>query len=147
MKRPIALATVFLLLVPSCGRKCDLEEEVKRRSASGAIDCGHVELGADRSAVDACVVDAFRGMKAFYARYEARGTDSHVVHGVLGSVTGLVTLLVYDGDPGGGGGDGRPVITANTCEESRLIADLSGRPEATPPFECGSVKDLGRICE
>lgn len=141
----IATSIVAVLTAgPSCSGKCNLEHEVKEMAGSGAADCGVVPLNAERGPTDFCVVQAFQNGKPFHARYERRGTDSHVAVGVARSSNGMVVILSYDGDPGGGGGDGRPVVKKSACEAPRV------RPSPlTPrdlPFECGSVRDLGYAC-
>lgn len=145
MARAVALVSAALLLVASCAGKCSLEHEVKARSRAGSIDCGHVALGGDRSTTDRCVAEAFRTSKAFHARYEQQGADSHVAAGVVAPGDGTVTFLNYDGDPAGGGGDAEPVVSASVCEGATPRQDVS-TPGALP-FECMSLRMLGRICE
>lgn len=140
-------ATVILaLMVPSCGPDCDLGEEVRDRAGPDAVNCGHVLLGGDRSMADACVLKAFADGKPFHVRYEMQGTDSHVALGVVRSGVGKVFFLLYDGDPGGGGGDGDPWITASVCESPTVHFAPASRPQGTAPFECGSVSPMGRVC-
>jgi hypothetical protein len=136
-----------LPFVACSSEKCSLETEVLARAGKGAIDCGHVAIGGDRNVSDECVVRALEGGSAFYARYERRGTDSHVALGVARSKSGALTLLQYDGDPGGGGGDRRPVIDASICAAPQLLPAIADRPEGTPPFMCGEGRSLGRVCE
>jgi len=129
----------------ACDEPCNLQDELRARAGAAAIDCGHVPLGGDRSATDACVIQAFMDERAFTARYALHGTDSSVALGVVGTAAGAVTLLLYDGDPGGGGGDDHPVISGNICEGARPRSAPLGPNDA--PLDCDVTRPLGRICE
>ena len=144
------LKSLFLacsLLTACSSEKCNLEAELLARAGKGATDCGQVLVDGDRTATDECVTRAFEDGVAFHARYEARGIDSHVVLGIVRSASGTLTLLHYDGDPSGGGGDGQPVIDAAVCDDPRLPPTVSSRPEGTHPFTCGAERSVGRVCE
>lgn len=95
MKNIWTITSIFTVLAvgPSCSGKCSLEHEVKETAGSGAVDCGVVPLNGDRGPTDFCVVQAFQNGKAFHARYERRGTDSHVVVGLARSSSGIVVIL------------------------------------------------------
>jgi hypothetical protein len=142
----LAGALGIAISASGCDHHCGLSAELATRAGSGAIACGHVALGADRTATDACVVAAFTGGKAFHASYDVQGTDSHVSTGVVSNAAGQVTFLLYDGNVGGGGGDGAPVISATACDSPALRAELETRPEGTPPLSCAGTRDLGDVC-
>jgi hypothetical protein len=140
-------ATILMcFLAVSCDKNCVLDTEVRAQAGAGAVDCGLVLLGGDRSTTDDCVVKAFQDGKPFYARYERQGKDSHVALGVARASDGRIIFLHYDGDPDGGGGDGRPVVDASVCEAPRVHSSASSRPTGTAPLECGGQIQLGRLC-
>jgi hypothetical protein len=144
----LALAGSLAIAISAsgCDRHCSLSSELATRAGTGAIACGHVPLGGDRTATDACVAASFRDGKAFQASYDVRGEDSHVSTGVVSNAAGQVTFLLYDGNVGGGGGDGAPVISATACDSPALRAELETRPEGTPPLSCAATRDLGDVC-
>lgn len=107
-----ALLGISWLLV-SCN--CSLREEAFELAGGGATDCGHVPVGTSVAAALGCALDAMETQRAFVVRMELRGTDSHVAQAWVGQRDGDVFRLLYDGDPGGGGGDGRPRIERWTC--------------------------------
>jgi hypothetical protein len=130
----------------SCKGGCDFVEAVAGRAGARAIDCGHVQLNADATAVNACVQRSLDGGLPFYAIYEQVGLDSHVASGVARSADGTVTIFSYDGDPGGGGGDGRPVIDAQVCEGAKRHVPAIGDPAAPFPLACASLGPSERLC-
>ena len=71
------------------------------------------------SAPEACVVRALKEGRRFVSRHRLRGIDSHIELGLAGGDDGSVTMIRYDGDPGGGGGDGHPRITTVVCRGAR----------------------------
>jgi hypothetical protein len=144
MERPLLMLT-FLLPALACGEKCDLDGSLRARAGAGGVDCGRVEIGGDRGQTDACVVEAFNAGKPFFARYERRGTDSHVAFGLVRGGDGVVTMLLYDGDPGGGGGDGRPVISGSVCEGPSALGGSSTADAS--PITCAASRSIGRVCE
>ena len=143
------LPSILTLLLPAlaCGEKCNLDGSLRARAGSGGVDCGRVEIGGDRGQTDACVVDAFHAGKPFFARYERRGTDSHVAFGLVRGADGVVTMLLYDGDPGGGSGDGRPVILASVCEGPSAVDSLASLTANASPITCAASRSIGLVCE
>lgn len=130
----------------SSSSSCDLRDELKHRAGKGATDCGHVELGASPDSVDDCVMSAFQGHAAFFARYDRQGTDSKVVAGISGDADGEVTLLTWDGDPSGGSG-ADPVISGDECIGPSVDSSPTRDPSSTFPILCASGRSLGRVCE
>ena len=53
--------------------ECDLAAGLTARSGGGATNCGHADLGADASPVDACVIAAFEKGIPFVAQYDRMG--------------------------------------------------------------------------
>jgi hypothetical protein len=143
----LEVLVLMSVLTLSCGKKCTLDAEARELAPEGAVDCGRVSLGGDRTATDECVLKNFQEGKPFHGRYERQGIDSHVALGVVRSSDGRVIFLHYDGDPGGGGGDGRPVVDASVCESPRVHASPASRPAGSAPLECASSMQLGRVCE
>jgi len=136
-----------VLFAASCKRPCDLTNVIVGRAGVGAVDCGHVQLHADPDTTNACVIRAFQAGKPFKALYERMGQDSHAVDGISSAADGTVTKFWYDGDTGGSGGDGNPVIGAQVCEGPTPHAATVGEPtETRPPLDCTKMRDLGRIC-
>src|SRR5689334_15896638 len=91
-----------LVLAIGCSSECQLIDGLRDRSGSGARNCGHVALGADRSAVDSCVLLAFENRAPFFAMYDGQGDDSQVAFGIAADAKGTVTFLYWDSDPSGG---------------------------------------------
>ena len=96
---------------------------------------------------DDCVVRSFGDAKPFHARYELRGIDSHVAVGVASWGGQEVTILSYDGDPGGGGGDAHPMISQLFCGRPIVFPSYQTHPENTVIFVCGDDRRLGPLCE
>ncbi len=130
----------------SCKGGCDFVDAVAGRAGAQAVDCGHVQLNANATAVNACVQRSFDDGKPFYAIYERMGLDSHVASGISRSTDGTVTILSYDGDPGGGGGDGQPVIDAQICEGAKRRVPAVGDPAAPLPLDCDTLGASVRLC-
>jgi hypothetical protein len=144
-----SVAGIVFLLAPMAGcgaHSCNLQAELSELAGSGAKDCGHVSLNASAASVDACVVDSFRKHAAFFAQYDRRGTDSKVVFGLVGNVSGEVTFLDWDGDPSGGSGED-PVITENRCKSPSVDTSSARDASTTPAIACRSTVSLGRTCE
>lgn len=142
--------TLSLALLPvalGCGGKCNLYGSLREKAGPSGVDCGHVEIGADRRLTDACVVDSFNAGKAFFARYELQGTDSHVALGVVRDESGVVTRLDYDGNPSGGGGDTRPVISGSVCNGPRPATSVGSPPNDQGPIACASSTSVGYVCQ
>jgi hypothetical protein len=133
------------LVVVGCSSECDLAKGLAARSGGGATNCGHAVLGTDASPVDACVVSAFANGTAFLAQYDRMGTDSTVVFGIAGDVTGQVTFLLWDRDPSGGSG-ADPVISGNLCVGPSVDSSSMRDAFVAPPLTCASTTSLGRTC-
>ena len=134
-----------VVMVAGCSTKCELNAGLSARAGNGAADCGHAALGGDASAVDACVVTAFKNGVAFVAQYDRQGTDSKVVFGIAGDAHGTVTFLLWDGDPSGGSG-AAPVISGDLCLGPSVNSTQGRDPSTTPPLTCASSTSLGRTC-
>jgi hypothetical protein len=79
-----------------------LSREVRRLTGPQAEDCGRVQVGGDRAAVDGCSVRAFRDQRPFFARYDKRGIDSSLAHVIVRTPAGEMFEVSFDSDPSGG---------------------------------------------
>jgi len=138
-------ALQLTVMVGCSSKQCDLVSQLRSRAGDGAVDCGHAVLNGNPLPVDSCVLDSFAAKVAFIAQYDRQGTDSKVVFGVAGDAQGIVTFLLWDGDPSGGSG-ADPVISGTDCVAA--APDLSANRDsyATPPLTCTSSTSLGQTC-
>jgi hypothetical protein len=83
---------------------CDLDALLRRRAGGGAIDCGHVAVGAASAVTDQCIADRSVAGTPFFARYDVQGVDSQVALGVVRDPQGQTSVLLWDSDPSGGSG-------------------------------------------
>ena len=140
------VAAALLASVGSCASaKCALAPELETWAGVGAVDCGHVLVAGDRATTDACVASNL-GSHPFFAIYEQRGTDSHVATAVARAPDGRVAVFFYDGDPSGGGGDARPMVTSTLCVAPVSMAPPAGAPAALP-VTCGTTAGLDVGCQ
>lgn len=133
MRSATRAATLLLLLLPLAACPCDLDDTAFDLAGPGAIDCGLVPLGASTADGFACALGALEGDQPFVLRLALRGADSHVVRAWVGRRGPQVWVLLYDGDPGGGGGDDRPHITRWTCADP-VRATLTAQDVASTGF-------------
>jgi len=145
MTRWLRTLSVVVVATTGCSAECDLKTGLNARAGGGATDCGHALLGTDASVVDACVIAAFQSGAAFVARYDRRGIDSKVVFGIAGDAQGMVTFLVWDGDPSGGSGT-HSVISGDVCVAPSVDSSPTRDAFMTPPLTCASTTSLGRTC-
>lgn len=103
---------------------------LERRIGDSTVrDCGRIEQPYDTLPLrDAhgCVAEALNVGDAFSVLWHRGGIDSRVARAYLGlqSRDGLtLESLYYDGDPGGGGGDGRPVTLTQRCQTLRDLGE------------------------
>src|SRR5947209_11349176 len=97
------LALFSLVVAPSCAdHSCDPDGLARNAAGANASNCGTVAIGADRAAVDACVMHAFAAHQPFYARYDEQGIDSKLAYLVAGDASGRIFTFNWDGDPSGG---------------------------------------------
>lgn len=108
-------ALLTLLLLAAC--PCDLRETAFDLAGSGAVDCGIVPLGESAADGFDCALSALEADMAFVLRVELQGIDSRVVRAWVGQPGARVWQLLYDGDPGGGGGDANPRIERWSCAD------------------------------
>lgn len=135
------LAFVILgsLLVAACsyiggGRLSfqDFQAEVKSAAGAGAADCGHVVLGADRSAANCCVATNFGQSRPFSVTFDEQGIDSRVARGVALNARGTTTIYVFDSDPTGGNRAKNGVIYSERCKYPTLIQNPCNDPSGFP---------------
>jgi hypothetical protein len=68
-----------------------------KMTASGYRNCGRASIGgANRSAVDTCVLKAFADGAPFFARYDQQGIDSNVATGLVFSRPKVLTIIQFD---------------------------------------------------
>lgn len=109
---------------------CKLTDVLDAELASIAPrDCGELSTAAtiaELTAAKNCVLAAIESREPFVVIWDRQGTDSKVSHayfGVLGADDRLETSSVhYDGDPGGGGGEGRPYTEISSCGALQPVA-------------------------
>ena len=139
------LAVCGLVVVVGCSQhECDLTDDLRLFAGDGAIDCGTAGAGKERSEVDRCATDAFEARQAFFARYQATGTDSKLVVGIGSNTDGAVKIFRWDSAPCGGPGCD-PVTDVQTCEEPSVLQQTSEDPNALP-LECKTLGTPQRIC-
>ncbi len=134
---------VLLALVAACNT-CNLDESLRARAGSSAMDCGSVPIGGDASGVDACVLAALANRTPFIARYVLQGIDSNVVSGVAGDKQGRISFLLWDGGRCRGPGCDS-VITESTCEGPTPNTSTTRDPLKVP-IVCATLVDRGRAC-
>ena len=136
-------ALLVLVALPACSssdRTCDADGLARAAAGDNAIACGTVAIGADRSAVDACVLHAFTAHQPFYARYDMQGIDSKGARLEAGDASGRVFLLTWDGDPSGGSQTHETVDQVEcTSPNIDLTANNAG-------FTCASAMPNVRVC-
>jgi hypothetical protein len=98
----LVLVTTFGAVACTTPPEERLSNAIRRLAGDGAKDCGRVRLGETRTAVDACVVRAFRNQQPFFARYDKRSIDSSVANILVRTPAGDMFDLAYDSDPSGG---------------------------------------------
>lgn len=155
MRYVIATLLSSFTLAPGCS-ECRLIDDAFELAGDGAIDCGHFAKGTATGEGHACAVEAFERGDAFVLRVELQGTDSHVAQALVGRRDGEVFRLLYDGDPGGGGGDGRPRIQRVHCDApfTSVVSDADAQSFARlglVPGDtfvgCGGESDWQTTCE
>lgn len=122
---------------------CELEDDLRLFAGDAAIDCGTAVSDEQRVGLDQCALDAFEAGEAFFARYEAMGTDSKVTRAVAMNTAGVVKLFLWDSSPCGGGSCD-PATDVQTCEAPAPV--LESREDALLPFECESYGLTQRVC-
>jgi hypothetical protein len=139
----IIAATFFLA---GCSSRCSLDEALAAEGlAENRIECGFVERAADRAAINACVTAAFESGRAFEARYELQGIDSHIVEAFVGVGDGRVIRLDYDGKLNGGLLSSWEYVRRYTCERPQLVEATS--ESDYPPIECERLVGGEMACE
>jgi hypothetical protein len=124
MTRLVAAAAVALA---GCACLCDTDAAVRDRAGSGAIDCGFVPLGADRTRAIECATNAIAASAAVQVGWQDRGRDSEVRTYVAGH-DGVYAMFGYDGDPSGGS-HVCPTLVETTCTDTPVrTTDALGMP-------------------
>jgi len=126
------------IAVAGCGSSspaCDLDALLRRRAGAGAVDCGHVAIGASTTATDQCIADQSAAGTPFFARYDVQGIDSRVALGVVREPQGQTSVLLWDSDPSGG--SGAPArITESVCGGDPPVQTPLTRPDGSPVVSC-----------
>jgi hypothetical protein len=126
------------IAVAGCGSSspaCDLDALLRRRAGTGAVDCGHVAIGASTAASDQCIADQGAAGTPFFARYDVQGIDSQVALGVVRDPQGQTSVLLWDSDPSGG--SGAPArITESVCGGDPPVQTPLTRPDGFPVVSC-----------
>lgn len=151
-------STLLSTLVIVCGctggdhgeatRSCDGDTQARELAGEGAIDCGVVPVSGDPSAVDACVLDAFRRGQPLVARYEQPSIDSESAI-FLAFRDGTVTELFWDTY---GSCRGCPFVTAESCDNPEeadppmTSPDAGAEPTRILPLSCTTEPSSQRLC-
>ena len=145
--RAVAMVLGAAVVLSGCGPRCSLEALLQEEPGPGSIDCGYVARDGDRAEINACVAAALNGGKAFTARYELQGNDSHVVKGFLGVGDGSVVRLGYDANLDGGLFSSWEYVRRESCSSAQLIDELRLEAGEFPPFECEEWVSQGMACQ
>jgi len=70
--------------------------ELHKLAGTGAIDCGSIRLGTDKTAALNCAQDAADNEKAYTLAYEVPGRDSQLILAVAHTVDDQYFVLKYD---------------------------------------------------
>lgn len=133
-----SLLLVLTAALVSCG-PCDPEGHARALAGPGALYCGFVFLGDDRSEVLDCAEAAIDAGEPFLVGYQSQGRDSDVRYYAVGDEDGEHWLLGYDGGVPGG----RSRVSASRCgtPPTRAVNAL-GEEHLT----CPSVENV-ELCE
>jgi hypothetical protein len=108
-----------------------LNDDLRLFAGSSARDCGTVTAADERTATDACVVEAFEEGEPFIARYEQMGIDSKVVMAVASNTDGRIKVFQWDSAPCGGPGCDA-VTDVRNCNEPMLNPAVSESRDVLP---------------
>lgn len=109
----------------------DFRDTTQNAAGAEAVDCGHVDLGGDRSPASCCVVSNYAQSLPAFATYDKQGIDSRIAEGFAARRDGTVVVVSYDsGLETGNGSDATlderncdaPVASPNAC------SDPNGQP-------------------
>lgn len=147
MRNWTILALVLSLGLSACGSDSgdaqgpsfgDFRAATRDAAGAEAVDCGHVDNGVDRSAVNCCVVGRYAQSLPAFATYEEQGVDSRVAQGFAARSDGAVIRLSYDSGLETDGSDATideqdcsaPVASPNACSDPNGL-----------PFVCAASQD------
>jgi hypothetical protein len=94
-----------------------LERHSRLLAGSSGIDCGRVSVRADPAPATKCALRAQAKRKPFRVRYDQMGVDSIVALAMVRTPAGSLSVLHYDSDPSGGGGELHGFIYPTPCPE------------------------------
>jgi hypothetical protein len=132
--------------LPGGGTHCSIQAALVQSGGTGATDCGYVHFGDTSQTADDCAVSAFMMNRPFFVSYDRRGTDSHLIRGLVGGTGGLVSVVDYDGNVSGGGGNGNPAIDQQACNAPSVSTTPGDRTLGEMPIACGSTGSYVRLC-
>jgi len=148
----ISTKSVFVVLIgsiaaASCGSPagCDLDAVLRRRAGAGAVDCGHVAVGAPTTTADQCIADQTAAGTPFFAHYDVQGIDSRVALGVVRDPQGRTSVLLWDSDPSGGSGVGAQ-ITETVCGGEPPVQTQLNHPGGFPVVSCTVETSTNLVC-
>jgi hypothetical protein len=142
------LALIALLAASAgCGSSpsCDLDGTIRRRAGAGAVDCGHVTVGAATTATDQCIADQTARGVPFFARYDLQGIDSRTAIGVVRDPGGRSAVMLWDSDPSGGSNVGAQ-ISESFCDGDPPIQTPLTNPSGFPPVTCTVETSSDLVC-
>lgn len=145
-------ALLGLVILTGCSdRSCRLEDVLTERIGDADVeDCGDLPLGADDNAYEAahdCVLAHADVEGEFVLRWALQGIDSRVTYACAGLTepTGYQRyFLRYDGDPGGGGGDGSPLTVTSTCTAIADLGDCLDEQHVSLCLACEGAAEVDR---
>ena len=142
------LSVAFASALSACGGgggACDFDRALKQGAGAGAVDCGHVTVGASTAAVNQCVADQTARAAPFYARYDVQGTDSSVAFGAVRAAQGQSSVWFFDSDPSGGSNVGGQVSRTLCGGDPPLQTDPDHSP-LSAPVSCTTDVSTSVIC-
>ena len=146
--RSVLAVLAGAIAMAGCGSSspaCDLDALLRRRAGAGAVDCGHVAVGAASSATDQCIADRGTAGTSFFARYDVQGIDSRVAFGVVRDPNGQTSVLLWDSDPSGG--SGAPArVTEYVCGGDPPVQTQLTNPGSSVVVACTVVTSTDLAC-
>ena len=114
--------------LPSHGTKFRLDAFLRGLAGPGALDCGSVPEGADRSTIDACSVAAFRSNRPFHATYETSDReieDIVLANGFIRTADNGLFFFTYEFAPYHSE-DPPQLFTLRACSGARVVSNPKG---------------------
>jgi hypothetical protein len=114
--------------LPTPHREFRLGAFLSALAGPDAIDCGSSPYDADRSAIDACAVAAFRSNRPFHATYESSDREIDDIlwaNGFIRTAHNGLFFFTYDFAPYHSE-DPPESFTFHACSKARVVSGLKG---------------------